>query len=150
MRYTAKKRPYRCVLLNSPAPLRSKNIQSRWDIEYKLSLGNENDKKSCFLLLCPNRTQGRSIHVLSGNRSNVAPKRSRGRPRQVVIVWGLKYAWTELGHTPMNSKVIIFIEQLYLPIIMNFNKIFHRAEWVDIINYSWPPKRQIRMHERFE
>ena len=23
----------------------------------------------------------------------------------------------------------------------------HRAEWVDIISYSWPPKRQIPTHE---
>ena len=29
-------------------------------------------------------------------------------------------------------------------------KAAHRAEWVDIINYSWPSKRQIQMHERFE
>ena len=30
------------------------------------------------------------------------------------------------------------------------HNLSHRAEWVDIISYSWPPKRQIRMHERFE
>ena len=26
----------------------------------------------------------------------------------------------------------------------------HRAEWVDIVSYSWLPKRQIRMHEGFQ
>ena len=41
------------------------------------------------------------------------------------------------------------VRDAFLPLVNPYYKL-PRVECVDIISYSWPPKRQIRMDERFQ
>ena len=72
---------------------------------------------------------------------SLAPSTSKRLLRRLwkLRIYEKKPKWEHI------QKILIMAEWLHRSTFE-----YHRAEWVDTICYSWPPKRQIRTHERFQ
>ena len=53
------------------------------------------------------------------------------------------------SHIPNPLETVPSVPVTIEGLELNDSSKFHRAEWLDVIS-SWPPERQIQMHERFE